>query len=294
VTDPLRDYQIVSLIQARPLARVWTCRTRAGEVCVVKETELRDVSVDTLRQLSALKCPNLAAPRRVWELGGRVYEELPYVAGKPLREVAVPGVGGLGGSVLVDFRQQLTRTVRTLHAAGIAHGDIRPHNVLLVVHRPETVPSPHPGPPVSRWHFGRFGTPEGEFGLAWVVVDCTSATAAPEATLADAHSLVATISYGVTGREAPANREPGPTHSATRALSAVRLHGRDRSFAAVGYGGTLEIDSDTFVIADAAPSRTRLVDRDEALHIHRRLYSAASNVLQREHRLWIKRLIHGA
>jgi serine/threonine protein kinase len=232
--DPLAGYDVVKEIQIGNVGRVLKCRIHAtGETCVVKETDVEHASRRALAALAELRCPNIAAARRVWETERAVYEELPYVGGVPVQALVAPGMGGLSGSLLQSFHRQVELTLGRLHAAGIIHRDIHPANIYAVFKRPAEMARMGENEVERTWLFDAFGGGQEAFLLAWVIVDCTFAAFVNDAaqsayrhgaftpeeqelgaatTASDMYAFGATLYYGITGTEPPSaqNRRLDP------------------------------------------------------------------------------------
>jgi serine/threonine protein kinase len=86
-----------------------------------------------LEALSQTRSPNFATPRRIWLHGADVYEEMPYIKGRRLSNVALPSVGGVSGALLHTLHDQVSHALGHLHAAGVIHRDVHPDNIYLVV-----------------------------------------------------------------------------------------------------------------------------------------------------------------
>jgi nucleoside phosphorylase/serine/threonine protein kinase len=230
------DYEVDHIVFAGHYSRVFKCRKRGtNEICIVKETNAHNVCLDALHSLKDLRCPNVAAPREIWESEGKVYEELPYIGGVRLSQAIIRGVGGLTGPVLESFHLQLMRILRKLHDSGIVHRDIHPDNVYLVVKRHKDA-SYKVVEEINFWDgfgYSRYGLELGEdldhgFQIAWVLVDCTFATLIDQPTAlryrhgpytdedqesgistpaSDMYALGATMFYGITGDEIKSFRE---------------------------------------------------------------------------------------
>ena len=249
--DPLAEYESLTLIHEGPYSHVWRARCD-GELCVVKETTA-PASRPALEAALELDCPNLAAPRRVWEDGARLYEELPYINGIRLSDLLEAGGTRLAGALLASLHQQLDRTLAVLHRGGVVHRDVNPDNLFLVVKAQEEVSSVP-----SRWAFDMFGGGSSfaqtlsvvghAFGAAWVLGDPTFAIlttdheqvacrhgsyTAPEQEVgaatpaSDIYSLGATLYYAISGEPPPEPRGHGqPAIEVPPAqLAAYRLSG---------------------------------------------------------------------
>ncbi len=219
-------YEILHPIYEGRYSRVLKCRRRdTGEICVVKDTEAGLVSLDTLYLLKDLNCPNIAAPRQIWVDGVRVFEELPYLGGVRLSSAIAPGIGGLTGSVLMSFCQQIEKILNRLGKAGIVHRDIHPDNIYMVIAKKSGFSCPEFTERVNTsWDYEGFGQGVDGFLIAWVLVDCTFATLSSQASSShfchgtytpeeqvlsaalpesDMYAYGATLFYGITGTEIP-------------------------------------------------------------------------------------------
>lgn len=223
-TTGMDRYQIIHTIHEGHYSRAIKCRIQeTGEVCVVKKTDGSRVNINALYALKNLNCPNIAAPRVIWEEGGMVYEELPYVGGVRLSNAVAPGIGGLTGSVLESFHAQFMFILGEMHEAQIIHRDIHPDNIYLVINRKGETSSPN-SDAVGAWRYYHFGHGDEMFLLAWILVDCTFATLVSEASksryrhgsytpeeqemgaaspASDMYAFGATLYYGITGEEIP-------------------------------------------------------------------------------------------
>jgi hypothetical protein len=239
----LGDYIVLGTIHEGPYGRIMRC-WRKDVPCVVKETQAQ-ASRTTLEALTKLNCPNLAAPVRVWEHEGILYEELPYIDGIPLVDLVRRGGTPVRGALLRTMQRQLAGVLSVLHAAGFVHRDIHPENVYLVVRsgthgggthlkwawdafssatkQMETSRAESTQPP--QWAYDPLGNAEQSFNVAWIVGDCTFAVAgadmspvefrhgvytAPEQAGAQASAANDMFSLGATLYYAMAAHEPPP------------------------------------------------------------------------------------
>jgi serine/threonine protein kinase len=332
-SQALQHYEVIRPIYKGHYSLVLKCLAKkTHELCVVKRTAADRVSFKALTAIQTLGCPNLATPRRVWEQAGYVFEELPYVGGVRLSKAVARGIGGLTGSVLLSFCDQLGETLSILHKSGIIHRDIHPDNIYLVVWRPNETDRHSSQPWKSQGFAG--------FLLAWVIVDATFATLASESNkshyshppytaeeqqsigalpASDMYALGATLYYGITGREVPSfqTRKLNPkslscfpdgkcgslefSNYLERLLS---LDPRERPASshrlwpdttAPGYTGTLWISENVLLKIDKDDAETMLLEGSDAL----RFYQALSNSCQpsqsewREAEYWISQLHAG-
>jgi serine/threonine protein kinase len=231
------NYEVDHVIFTGHFSRVFKCRKRtSNDICIVKETVAENVDLDALYALKNLDCPNVAAPKEIWQHNGKVYEELPYIGGVRLSHAVIDGIGGLSGALLESFHERMMVMLERLHAGGIVHRDIHPDNIYLVVRRENSRPASFENVDEIRiWDtFGgsdpRLTTglsyldSRSTFAIAWVLVDCTFATLITEqqkiayrhgpytdesqelamATPAsDIYALGATIFYSITGTNIP-------------------------------------------------------------------------------------------
>jgi hypothetical protein len=222
-SSKLARYEFLHTVCEGHYSRVRKCRIRdTGETCIVKETTANRASLSALHALKDLGCRNVATPRVVWEDGGKVYEELPCVGGTRLSRAIVPGIGGLSGSVLESFHDQMMDILGKLHAAKIIHRDIHPDNIYLVTKPRGSSRSVHWV--LDSWEYNTFGHGDESFFLGWVLVDCTFATLLSESSksrcrhgsytpeeqetgaaipASDMYAFGATLYYAITGREIP-------------------------------------------------------------------------------------------
>ncbi|MDQ3744245.1 MAG: TIR domain-containing protein [Acidobacteriota bacterium] len=218
-------YDIIHTIYQGHYSRVIKCRIRnTGEICIVKETESDRVCVKALEILRDRNFCNIAAPRLIWEENGKIYEEIPYVGGVRLSKAIARGVGGLTGSVLESFHEQLMNTLGQLHKADIIHRDIHPDNIYMVIKRGDPDFTQRPNSALGTWRYDSFGYGDEQFFIAWVLVDCTFATLSSESpksryrhgtytpeeqevggaiAASDMYAFGATLYYGITGHEIP-------------------------------------------------------------------------------------------
>jgi serine/threonine protein kinase len=223
--DPLARYEVMKVVQDGPYGRVLKCTLRdSGETCIVKETDAERVSERALAALAEIACPNVAGPRRIWTTDVKIYEELPYVGGIALQQAVAPGLGGLDGSMLQSFYEQIRGVLEALHRSGVVHRDIHPANIYLVVKRPSELAALRETDPESAWLFDAFGERDDAFLIAWVVVDLTFATLADDAdqgayrhgpytpeeqeeaaatAASDMYAFGASIFFGLTGLDPP-------------------------------------------------------------------------------------------
>lgn len=221
----LERYELIHPIYQGHYSRVNKCLVReTGEICIVKETAADRVCFNALKALQNLGHSNIAVPRRVWEENDKVYEELPYIGGIRLSKAVATSVGGLTGSILESFHDQLVKVLSRLHESQIIHRDIHPDNIYMVIKRDDGFPQAGKRSPLDDWEYDRFGSGSDPFLLAWVLVDCTFATLLSEANKAryrhgsytpedqevgavssasDMYAFGATIYYGITGCEIP-------------------------------------------------------------------------------------------
>jgi len=233
--EPLERYEVVKVVQEGSYGRVLKCTVRAtGETCIVKETDAARVSEQAFEALAGIRCPNIAAPVRVWKTAEKLYEQLPYVGGLALEDAIAPGIGGLDGGMLESFYRQISSVLGLLHSVGIVHRDLHPSNVYLVVRRPSELADLEETDPESAWIFDAFGDRDDAFLVAWILVDLTFAALVddetqeaylhgpytPEeqqhgaaTTASDIYSLGATMFFGNTGSDPPSalDRRVNPT-----------------------------------------------------------------------------------
>lgn len=305
----LEHYEVIRPIYRGNYGVVLKCLARkTGELCVVKRTDTNRVNLKALTAIQKLDCPNLAKPRRIWELGSSVFEELPYVGGVRLSQAVARGIGGLRGSVLSSFQNQITKTLSSLHESGIIHRDIHPDNIYMVTWKPSETDR-RGSPPWDGWGFA-------DFLLAWVIADTTFATLVSESSksyyshspytaeeqettgalpASDMYAFGATMYYGITGREVPSfqTRKLNPKsltdyptgdsqsmNFSDYLASLLSLDPRrrqapsyepDRDTHHPQYTGTLRVSETVLLKIDMFQSQTRLLEGTEALRFYRQL-----------------------
>src|SRR5438270_12913643 len=81
------------------------------------------------RAASALNHPNILTIYEVGEAGGRHYIATEYVEGETLRQKIRSGPLAIGEAA--DIAAQAAEALSAAHAAGIAHRDVKPENVMV-------------------------------------------------------------------------------------------------------------------------------------------------------------------
>ncbi|WP_437854606.1 phosphorylase family protein [Sorangium sp. So ce363] len=222
--SPLDGYDVLRTVYRGHYSEVLRVRAEeTGRICIVKRSERGRISIKALERLAGLGGGNVLAPQRIWHDANHVYEEMPYIRGTRLSQAIVRGVGGLTGSVLECFCEQLDSTLEKLRGAGLIHRDVHPDNIFLLA-TPEAQAAgllrDMPG-----IKYGVFGPESEQFLLSFLLVDSTFVITADEAASAapvghgsytppeqlrgepsaasDLYALGATIYYGITGREIP-------------------------------------------------------------------------------------------
>ena len=130
--EPLPGYEIIRVVHQGHYSRVYKVRSLlTREVCIVKRTERKRVSVKAIETLMTLRHPCIVSPQRFWQRDGFVYEELPYLIGTRLSDAVVRNVGGLAGHILVIFHCQIAGALAEMHRVGMIHRDIHPDNIFV-------------------------------------------------------------------------------------------------------------------------------------------------------------------
>ncbi len=131
----LGPYRIESLVGQGNRASVYRASSDGQEVAI--RVFDRDLSADPDfaerfraqgTALAGVRHPHLLANSRYAQAGGHAYIVRPYVDGRTLRDL-------LGAPLPVDEALQLLRPVAAaldfVHGRGLAHGDVKPGNILL-------------------------------------------------------------------------------------------------------------------------------------------------------------------
>ncbi|SEM69289.1 protein kinase domain-containing protein [Nonomuraea pusilla] len=90
------------------------------------------------RRLDRVSCPHVAAVVEVGVDAGLPYVVSEFVDGPDLRQ-AVSRHGPYAGDDLIALAGALARALRALHAAGVAHGELKPESVLLAADGPKVI-----------------------------------------------------------------------------------------------------------------------------------------------------------
>jgi len=81
------------------------------------------------KAIAALNHPNIVTVHAVGEDGGHRFISMELIRGRALSELVV--AGGLPFKQLIDLAVPMTEAIAAVHAAGIAHGDLKPGNVMV-------------------------------------------------------------------------------------------------------------------------------------------------------------------
>jgi serine/threonine protein kinase len=136
---PNDQYQLGELLGRGGMGQVHVARHKSGKIVAIKRVRntlredrlIVDLLGDEARLLAAVSHPNVV---RVLESGtdndGRPFLVMDRAAGTPLHEV-IARAGALPRDRLVTIAGQLFAGLAAIHAAGIVHGDLKSHNVLV-------------------------------------------------------------------------------------------------------------------------------------------------------------------
>jgi predicted ATPase len=113
--------------------------TRLNRTVAVKVMRLRDRQVrrfhDFLREAraaSALNHPNIVIIHDVGEsAGGDYFIVQEFIEGNTVRSTLRAGPSPVALETLLDVATQITRALSAAHAAGIAHRDVKPENIMI-------------------------------------------------------------------------------------------------------------------------------------------------------------------
>jgi serine/threonine protein kinase len=130
--DAVRDLALREYLPAG-LAR------RDGPVAVVPRSPAQaeafaqglETFVSQGRQLAGLSHPSLAQVRQGWQANGTAYRTLTLVHGRNLNETLQARGRAPSESSLRAIMAALLDALETLHGAGLVHGGIAPHSVML-------------------------------------------------------------------------------------------------------------------------------------------------------------------
>lgn len=136
--DTVGHYRVLDRIGAGGIGEVYRARdTKQGRTVVVKAVAAdiaadpgrREALLADARAAARLTHPNLATLYEIVEEDDRLFLVFDFAAGESLRTV----VGGrpLNPRRAIDLAVQIADALADAHAEGIAHGDLKPDNVIV-------------------------------------------------------------------------------------------------------------------------------------------------------------------
>jgi serine/threonine protein kinase/Tol biopolymer transport system component len=128
-------YVITGLIGEGGYGRVYSAHDKDLRRSVaIKILSARFTSEDLLaeaRSASALNHPNILTIHDTLEVGGHQAMVMEFVEGRSLRRELAEANGPLRLQTAAQYGIQLAQALATAHAAGIAHRDVKPENILV-------------------------------------------------------------------------------------------------------------------------------------------------------------------
>ncbi|MFB9694502.1 protein kinase [Amorphoplanes digitatis] len=127
-------YRLIALIGSGGMGRVW----RAHDELLDRDVAVKEITspgeqertVREARAAARLDHPNVVRIYDVVSTPGRSWIVMEYVAGRSLHE-AVREDGPMEHRDAARIGASLLAALRTAHAAGVLHRDVKPHNVLI-------------------------------------------------------------------------------------------------------------------------------------------------------------------
>jgi predicted Ser/Thr protein kinase len=87
--------------------------------------------IEEARAASALNHPNIVTIHETIEIDGRLAMVMEFVQGESLRKTLQSAAGPLPLAQTLECGRQIAQALEAAHAAGIAHRDVKPENILL-------------------------------------------------------------------------------------------------------------------------------------------------------------------
>ncbi len=242
IGDRLGPFEIVAPLGSGGMGEVWRARdTRLDRIVAIKtsRTEFSERFASEARAVAALNHPNIC---QLYDLGtlpdGGGYLVMEYIDGLPVAPVDSP-------RKLLDLAVQMADGLAAAHAAGFAHRDLKPDNVLVT--GPQ---SPHPG----RVRILDFGLAKQTSSTA------TSDTALTAMGLTDPGTVLGTVSY-MSPEQARGEPVDARSDQFSFGLIVYELAARRRAFARASAAETMTaiIREDAEPLPSSVPAPLRWV-----------------------------------
>ncbi|HDI75337.1 MAG TPA: FHA domain-containing protein [Thermoprotei archaeon] len=132
-------YKVLGLIKEGGMCCVYLAENSAGERVVVKTPAVKRDGYDDLRRerllkeasiLSRLDHPHIVTYIEHWRDGGEIYLVEEYAGDRSLKDL-VEAKGPFSSSAVRDLFTKILDAFSYLHYRNIAHGDIKPKNILF-------------------------------------------------------------------------------------------------------------------------------------------------------------------
>lgn len=130
IETPLGRGGMAAVFRARDLALDRPVALKVLRSQAVRDDATRERFLSEARAAASLHHPNVVATHRAGETAGVLYMAMQYVNGRTLEKM-LKHDGRMPWRRALDIGRQVARALEAAHAAGLAHRDVKPANIMV-------------------------------------------------------------------------------------------------------------------------------------------------------------------